>query len=101
MEPVKTSVPLIVPALGIVARNAVFYASVAGVYSATSCTMASLRQKDDYIGRGMAGCAAGLAFGLRSGKWSVACGMCAGLGLLAAVQKHTGVPLIPPRPNKE
>ncbi|XP_062510039.1 NADH dehydrogenase [ubiquinone] 1 alpha subcomplex subunit 11-like [Corticium candelabrum] len=97
MEPVKTAMPLIVPALGIVAKNTVFYASVAGVFGATSCAVSGLRDKDDYVGRGIAGCAAGLAFGLKSGRWSVACGMCAGLGLIAAVQKHTGVSFIPTR----
>lgn len=40
-------------------------ASVAGVFAATSCAVSGVRNKDDYLGRGVAGCAAGLAFGLK------------------------------------
>mmetsp|Transcript_35501 Transcript_35501/g.78761 ORF Transcript_35501/g.78761 Transcript_35501/m.78761 type:complete len:204 (+) Transcript_35501:57-668(+) len=71
------------------------FAIVSGSYTFIQCICQRIRQKDDGINRGFAGCATGLAMGWSGGPASAA-QSCVGLGLLSYFVDFGGAASEPP-----
>jgi len=63
----------------------------AGLFALTTCTSASMREKDDPLNWFLGGVVSGSLFGFSRSSWQVGCGMAATLGFGGAVAKYMGV----------
>ncbi|KAI9230561.1 MAG: hypothetical protein DHS80DRAFT_1467, partial [Piptocephalis tieghemiana] len=66
------------------------FTMIGAVFAATECLVAKARGKRDPLVSGAAGCAAGLATGLRSRNFGLMCGACAAMGGSIWAMEMTG-----------
>jgi len=76
-------------------RSARALALVSGLYTWIQCMCSRIRQVDDGVNRGVAGCATGLLLGWQGGPWAAA-QSCAGLGLISYIVDMGGSGETPP-----
>ncbi|KAI8148779.1 Tim17/Tim22/Tim23/Pmp24 family-domain-containing protein [Fennellomyces sp. T-0311] len=66
------------------------FAAMGGIFSITECTVKDIRGQDDAVNAGIAGCAAGLAAGVKTHSLAKMCAACAGVGATMFAYEYGG-----------
>ncbi|XP_046846313.1 NADH dehydrogenase [ubiquinone] 1 alpha subcomplex subunit 11-like [Xenia sp. Carnegie-2017] len=91
MTPAPHPKPNIIQALGLVSRYSILIGSAGALFAGSTCALASVREKDDYINWAFGGALAGSIFGMKARNIPVGLGWACALGTLGAMVKYTEV----------
>ncbi|KAI9275473.1 Tim17/Tim22/Tim23/Pmp24 family-domain-containing protein [Phascolomyces articulosus] len=66
------------------------FAAMGGIFAITECATKGIRGEDDALNAGIAGCAAGLAAGIKTHSIAKMCAACAGVGATMFAYEYSG-----------
>ncbi|XP_064387113.1 uncharacterized protein LOC135335520 [Halichondria panicea] len=99
LSPVPNSTtPMLVRALGLIARRSMLFGIAGGSFGAGACLSAGIRDKDDHLNAAVGGALVGSVFGFKNRSWGLGIGLAVGFAFIMGTIKYRFGTYIPPLP---
>ncbi|RMX40092.1 NADH dehydrogenase [ubiquinone] 1 alpha subcomplex subunit 11 [Pocillopora verrucosa] len=83
--------PLILQSFILMKNNSILVGGAASLFALTTCTAASMREKDDHFNWALGGAASGVLIGFSKSSWGLGCGLATAFAAAGALAKYSGV----------